>query len=243
MSTASSHSETIIFLFGLLAALSTLQNLNEVKGKAWFLQVLFVLGIGTQIATQFIQYSNAIGNRKREERLFAFSLWAYTQKDMEYLKRLVAKDNPYMIGHRYIRDYNINKLNSDTQIYLNQAKVYLQDALDRGSFVAPSYYLLAYIEKISSKDWTEARNHIDIAIEYDEEYAAAYYFRALLEMKANSLTLALNDLKQAVKYDSGQCGDLLNAEEILTVWLPIPDDSKFRELQNTCRVKYGLPTK
>jgi tetratricopeptide (TPR) repeat protein len=219
--------EFIILCLGILAALSGFQSFNEVRAKARFFQILFALGLLTQIATQFIQYSNAVSNRKREERISAFSLFAYNRKDIALLKR-ISKNNPYLIGYRLWQDSKFS-----------DAATYFREAINKDLFVAPSHYMLAQIKRRST-DWTEARDHLDEAIKYDNEYAAAYYARAMIAMKSNEHARALKDLENAVKYDAGQCYDITNEQEVSRLWKAISKDSMFKQLQADCSAKYDI---
>ncbi len=85
--------ELLVLVLGLLGVIAMLQSLPDVRKKHLVLQVLFAVGILTQVLTQLFQYGNATWNRVAFERNTAFALHAFSEGDVDLLKRL-APDNP-----------------------------------------------------------------------------------------------------------------------------------------------------
>ncbi len=220
--------EFVVFLLGLGAALAGVQSLGDVAKKAWWAILLFILGIAAQIGTQFVQYRNAITNKAQHERTIAFSLYAYTEKDMGMLK-LIAIDNPYLIGYRYFKDGKPDA-----------ARAFFEQSLEKNSFVAPSHYMLAHISRTTSKDWGVARKHIEEAIAYDEKYAAAYYQRAIMKSKTHEPLAALEDLQRAARFGVTECFDLVNSKEVKEVWQELANNDQFKDIQLLCRERFNI---
>ena len=219
--------ELTTLILGCLAAIGGLQSLPDIKGKAKFLQALFALGIAGQLITQYLQYDNAVGAKIDVERRTAYALGAYTRGDLELLKK-IAENNPYMIGYRYFK-------NSE----FASARIYFEDAIKQGTFVAPSYYLLGHMTRLEFTNWSNAWKYFDASIRHDKKYSPAYYGRAILHMQANKLDEALSDLKSSVQYGYGsQCVDLNNTHEINTVWKELAEYEEFKKIQEQCRTKY-----
>jgi hypothetical protein len=221
--------ELLIFLAGLVAVLAGLQNLGEVMRKSRWAIALFALGLLAQAGTQYGQFRNAVGNKLEAERKSAFALYAYTEQDLALLKR-IAVDNPYLIGYRLFRDGRYEA-----------AAGYFNEAISNNMYVAPSHYLLATIARKTSKDWTLARKHLEEALTYDNRYSAAYYGRAIMKVKANEISSAIEDLQRAAAYGVAECYDLANENEAKEVWSAIAELQDFKDLQNQCRTKYDIP--
>lgn len=218
--------ELLTLLVGVFAASSTLQALTDIARKRWFFQILFFLGMGTQISTQGIQFSNALISRKELDRKAGFVLYAYTEKDMVLLNT-IASDDPYLIGYRYFRDHRYP-----------EAREKFEEAIKQGKFVAQSQYLIAHMIRMQSSDWTEAEDHLTKAIEYDDKYSPAYYARAIIKENGNEISGAIDDLTTSTSYGVIECFDINNPQEVKTVWPKIASNPRFTALQADCKRRH-----
>src|SRR5260370_35770696 len=92
----------IVMILGIAAALASLQSLPVINQKKIPFQIIFYVGIFTQIATQVWQYSNAAGRHVDQDRKFPYALFAYTRNDPELL-RVFSSDTPYVCGYRLFK--------------------------------------------------------------------------------------------------------------------------------------------
>jgi len=225
-----SSSYLIILVLGIVAALANLQSIPDIKQKKLLFQIIFYIGIFTQIATQGLQYLNASGRHKDLDRQFAYALFAYTRDDPKLLKDF-ASDTPYVIGYRLFKD---NPPNFDA------ARYYFDKSIDKGQFVASSYYMLATIERIQHpNDFTAAKRLFGKAIESDAKYAGAYYGRALTEVNMEA-SAALDDLWMSLKYEEGDliCITINDPVELEKYWKTVTSNAglneRFKEFQAGC---------
>ncbi|MGB0036160.1 MAG: hypothetical protein WBP79_11860 [Candidatus Acidiferrales bacterium] len=215
-----------LMIVGILAALVCFAAFSDIRKKALLIQGLFFLAIAAQIATQALQYLNFNRLRGEQEHRTAAQLYAYTENNLDQLKR-VAQDDPFIVAYRYFQDKDYK-----------DAKPYFERSIQEGKFVAQSHYLLAHILRQESPDWTEAEKHLDAAIEYDNTYAAAYYGRAIMRLQANQISGALDDLKRSAMLSATSCDDVNDPPEIMIVWARVKDDERFQKIQQECREKH-----
>ncbi len=237
--------EFIIFVLGVLAALSALWNIPEAGRRSLFFVILFYVGTGTQILTHGFQFNQAILNRSRSQKEVeartAMSLYAYTVGGDE-AKRVIpwltkVSGDPYFIAYRLFK-------NKDW----DSARMKFEQAIREGKFVAPSSYLLAYMDThdennhLRRGDWTEAERRLDDAIRYHSEYVPAYYLRAIIKAHTQREKAAVEDLRKSVlptKFGAATCSDLNDPTEVATFWYPLRGDAKFVELQRECKAVHG----
>jgi hypothetical protein len=219
-----------VMILGILAALASLQSLPDINQKKIPFRIIFYVGILTQIATQVWQYSNAAGRHVDQDRQFAYALFAYTLDNPKLLREF-ASDTPYVIGYRLFKDGDV---------YFDKAKPYFYKSIERGQFVASSYYILATIERMQNRiDLTAAKKLYDKSINSDKVYAGAYYGRALTEVKPTP-SAALEDLRMALRYEEGDliCLTINMPEEVTNYWgsLAVDDNliRQFKQLQASC---------
>ena len=181
-------------------------------------QLIFYAGILTQIATQGLQYFNAVGRHKVLDREFAYALFAYTRDDPKLLREF-AKETPYVTGYRLFKDVPPR---------LEEAKVYFNKSITKRQFVASSHYMLGTIERMQHpNDFKRARKEFDEAIKADEEYAASYYGRAITELmgtERDERDAALKDLSMALIYEEGDliCLTINSETELKMYWERAP---------------------
>jgi tetratricopeptide (TPR) repeat protein len=110
----------------------------------------------------------------------------------------------------------------------------------QGSFVAPSYYMLGYIEQ-KRNDFAAAENDFSKAIEADRQYAAPYYARALVRVNMKRPPdEALDDLEKALHNPGGKevvCMSIKTEAEIGTLWKPFYSDEKLKGRFNILRTE------
>jgi tetratricopeptide (TPR) repeat protein len=245
----------LILMLGVFAVLSTLPALADIARKKLVLQLLFFLGMGTQITTQGIQFKNATVTQKDLERAEAFAQYAYTERDMVLLND-IAKNRPYFVGYRHFRNglesQNLgNYVQADKEFA--EARSKFADALGKTQFVAQIHYLDAEIEwkkcsreaQIRKCDSTHAEESLKAAINEDKEYAPPYYLQAIIEVNSGRTEKALADLQIAAEKspEAGAeivCVDLNNPQEVRDVWSATADDAQFQTIQRKCRDKYPV---
>lgn len=220
----------IILILGVAAALASLQSLPDILKKKVPFQLIFYIGILVQVATQALQYFNAAGRQVDQDRQFAYSLYAYTKDDPRLLT-VFAADTPYVIGYR---------LFEDGPPRFDEAKPFFRQSIDKGQFVASSYYILATIERNEHPaSLTTAKSLFGRAISADKRYAAAYYGRALTEVTVERAA-ALDDLALALKYEQGDliCLSINLPDDVKRYWQSVASDEqfkeRFKELQAEC---------
>ncbi len=223
-----------VMILGIVAALASLQSFPDVRQKKLLFQLIFYAGILTQIATQGLQYFNAVGRHKVLDREFAYALFAYTRDDPKLLREF-AKETPYVTGYRLFKDVPPR---------LEEAKVYFNKSITKRQFVASSHYMLGTIERMQHpNDFKRARKEFDEAIKADEEYAASYYGRAITELmgtERDERDAALKDLSMALIYEEGDliCLTINSETELKMYWERVTSDvelnKKLKELQAGC---------
>ncbi len=230
--------EFLVLILGVTAAIAAaLQHVSEMLTKGRIFKTIFCAGLIIQLLTQYVQYWNASTNllkgRKEVERNAAISLYGYTENDVPLLKLLSVDD--YIIGYRLYRNQKYE-----------EAKDYFKLAIDKKKYVAPSHYMLAHISRTQAptgSDITEAVNHLENAIAYDDKYGSPYYARAITKLAGNQKTAALNDLEIATGLGKVYCYDFTDPKEVRSVWATLETDSllasRFKDLQSKCRAELG----
>ncbi|HEY1939286.1 MAG TPA: hypothetical protein VGJ33_15245 [Candidatus Angelobacter sp.] len=252
---SSSNSELVIFLLGIVAALSTLHHYYAAEGekrKSWLFISLLVLSIGTQLVTQALQYDNAVLTREEQDRATSDALYAFNQSTEDLLLRVanprLADSNSFILGYWYFKQgyrEDLNPLDDQAKKqankYFDRAKTYLNLAINNRRFVPQSYYLLGTINRTThEEDLSEAEKDYDLAIGADGKFGAAYYGRAILYHRANDLQNALGYLEKATQFSLISCWDLRDPDEQKKVWPKIKDWDRFRKMTDECGAQFDL---
>jgi hypothetical protein len=175
------------------------------------------------VALQWIQFGNvrlaALAEKKSIEGALALSLWALMNHEEQGLRYLATQDersnaatNPYLLGYHYMwHGLHYNKADD-----LILAKEKFNQAIKRGSFVAPSYYFLAVLEEIKARDQNQNQDqkneHLKLALRdiaegmhYDSEFSSLYIQRAELNIMQDHSDAALDDVEHAVGLSKIHC--------------------------------------
>jgi tetratricopeptide (TPR) repeat protein len=260
----SSTTELTILLIGIATALSTFHHYFAAEGekrRSKLFISLLVISILTQLVTQVWQYHNAVMTRREQDRRTSDALYAFNQTEEQLMLKVadpsLSDSNPYVIGYWYFKrgysDYlkyhgtelaakdaeAVKKL-AAAERNLDRAKIYLDLAIHNKRFLPQSYYLLATMSRTRQTDWTEARKDYDQAIHEDDDYAAAYYGRAILRHAGNDLEGALDDLQQATRLNVIACWDVRDPDEQRTVWNKISGMDHYHRIADECGARFGL---
>lgn len=149
----------------------------------------------------------------------ALSLWALSNNREPALKYLTtnsspsnAQANPFLLGYQHLR----NALNYGSLDDLVLAKAKLLEAIDQHSYVAPSYYFLAFMEERQGEDQSldhdklndhlkHAMEYLNEGIAYDPKFSSLYLSRALVYVLQDKTEAALDDLVTATKRSWVHC--------------------------------------
>lgn len=225
--------ETIFLVVGLFGVFACLERIPDLRNKPKWALAFFLIGLATQVSTQILQYATAVGYHNRadraDEREVAFALYALAERNVSLLKK-VARNHPYVVGYALYK-------NGDH----SESIGYFENSIKSATFVASSHYMLAQvILQDANPNLKFAKDHLNAAIAADIGYAPAYYARAIVEVKENTLPPALEDLRNAVKYGVGQCGDLQDQEEVRNVWQSISGMPEFEQIKRQCAADYSM---
>ena len=226
--------ELIVFLFGILAVVTSFTDLPERKGL--WMKSIFVLALMTQAGAHALQYNFAINNQKQVEADTAMALGAFTHEKVDLLEK--TSRDPFLIGY-WLWTHNRKE----------EAIPKFSDAISQGKYVAASNYLMAVYFSHEGNgdlkgDFSEAYKYLRKAIANNPSYASAYYLLAMLNANARQIEDALDNLPKAVLPD--RVGRV-PCEEINREhrggndrWANIRARPEFKKLQETCRVIHGI---
>lgn len=233
----SAFASLVIAVIGTGAiALAAFERLISARGESgpstlrrFAIYLMVILTLVINVTLHWFQYYNvttvAAKERKKLEAELALSLWAYTNKEVVALKYL-ANNHKYMLGYHYFRDKE-NAL-------ANRA---LNEAIKKGSFVAPSHYILAVMARLED-DLAKGTHHLDAALTYDPDYSSAYLERGMMRaLKNEPLAAALGDVEKAVEMSAVHCYSINRNSTTLTHPLyRLRDEPRFQKLKNDCEV-------
>jgi tetratricopeptide (TPR) repeat protein len=227
--------EMLVLCLGILAALAGLTQVPDARKKGKWAIALLAVGLGTQAATQIVQFHNATSVRVRAqreaERRIAHSLFAYKNNNKDLLA-MYADEFPYLIGYKALIDGEFER-----------AKHFLTRSIEKDQYVAASHYLLADITRVTGGDLMDASDHLAQSIAADPEYSAAYYARGLVSAAGRQFKTALADLDKAVMGDPGPCIDLNTPAEFDKYWrdLGAREPDRVEKLKKACQDVHHIP--
>ena len=111
-------------------------------------------------------------------------------------------------------------------------------------FIAPSNYLLAYIQTHENGilrtdiDYTPALLRLQRVIDDDPTYSPAYYLKAKLLANSRQTNAALDALEKAVfspRYGYVPCSDINDGDEVKASFSSLVTQERFMQLQRDCR--------
>lgn len=226
-----------IFVAGLISSLASLSHLEGWSSKSTWLRVLLLLGIvgpATALCLQFWQTQSlqARAKRKADGRL-AIAIAAYAAgRTPEVLARVSGGDD-FLVGYLQFRKGQ-----------WDQATVHFDKLITENEFVAPSHYLLAFMNTHDtarrldrSGDWPTALEHLDQATAHDGSYAPAHYLKAILLAEQQRPEEALRELKAAVMEPSTGAACCLDLNEEGREKFP---GLQIAKLQAACRELHSL---
>lgn len=236
--------EFVILCVSLVSVLTGVWVWPDVKAKGTLVRSVFVLGVVATIATNIVQYVFAVNNkargRKEAENASAIALYAFEDKNPDLLKAIAPKS--YLMGYRHFRHHEFD-----------EALPYFNECIRRETFVAPSLYLLAYMETHNSDfslrtdvDYAPALADLDLALKDFPDYAPALYLKALLLVNSRQIEPAFQALSQAVfidRYGYIPAQDINDPGEVRTFFAPLAGQDRFVRLQKECREFQGLSVK
>jgi len=154
-----------------------------------------------------------------------------------YAEKNSLIDPDYFLGYAAFRNKQYDR-----------AAGYFSSAIHRGSFLAPSNYLLGTIERIAEKTKAEAEHRLpnyrpaaDLmtkSIQEDSNYEGAYYGRAIIYELNQDHENALKDLTKAVK-GAAPCLDINDKAEQDDIWKTLRSSIEFQNLLR-CKQEYKV---
>ena len=215
-----------------LAAFERLVSAKDEAGRSKFrrfaMYFIVVLTLIINITLHWFQYYNvttaAAKERKKLEGELALSLWAYTNKEVVALKYL-SNNHKYMLGYHYFRE------GEDAYPLAHRA---LKEAIKRGSFVAPSNYILAVIARLQNEPG-KVKHHLEAAMAHDPDYSSAYLERGMMYALQDQTIAALNDIEKAIELSTVHCYSVNRNSTTLTHPLYLlRDEARFKKLKKDC---------
>jgi hypothetical protein len=244
----SAFTSLAIAVIGTIAiALAAFERLvsgkDEAGGSRFRRRAIYIIVIITliiNITLHWFQYYNvttaAAKERKKLEAELALSLWAYTNKEVVALKYL-ASNHKYMLGYHYFREANNEQLAHDAPKHNRLAHDALKGAIKKGSFVAPSNYILAVMARLRN-DLGAVKQYVEAALAYDPDYSSAYLERGMMHALQSEPSAALNDIEKAVELSTVHCYSINRNSTMLTHPLYLlRDQPRFEALRKDCEIR------
>lgn len=201
--------------------------------SVWRVAAGLLVAYGCLVSCRLAAAENDQRVLDRENGSLLFALM--TPGDSVVREHILAT-NPYLVAYQYFK----------TGQY-PAAKVEFEKLIDDHRYVAQDHYLLAVIADRQDfgggTDYSGAWDHVQAAIEYDPEYAAPYYFRAILRMRALPAAVpdeVYADLRTATLHDLATCRNITVGEDVMTEWARIAAEPRFLELQRACNERHHI---
>lgn len=196
------------------------------RGRRYFIYFVVLSTLAVSVVTHMLQFYTVTTTAARERRdletEIALSLWAYKSNEEVALTYLAR-------NHKYLLGYHLFRANEP-----GAAQHALQSAIAKGSFVAPSHYILAVMAR-QAKDMKKVKLHIDAALTYDPGYSSAYLERGLMHALQSNPEAALNDIEEAVRLHEVHCYTVnRNAGTPSHPLYALKDEPRFQQVKDRC---------